>query len=205
MSVLMLHKMNKKYLQKHKGFTLIEMMVSVSIFAIVMLISMGAILTIIDANRKSRTLTSVMNNISFAFDSITRTVKSGTDPVIYNSGDGISVCAIKPDLEVNEFDRVRIHYRLNLNNNAIERCVTSSCSIPCTEAQFFPLTAPEVTVRDLGFKIMANGVDVANGASVLPGNQPRVLITIDGEAKLNKIISEFSMQTTVEQRRPNLP
>ena len=195
--------MNKKYLQKHKGFTLIEMMVSVSIFAIVMLISMGAILTIIDANRKSRTLTSVMNNISFAFDSITRTVKSGTDPKTYNNGKEISVCAIDVNAPVNSFARVLIRYRLK--NDAIERCVTSSCTTACNEGDFFPITAPEVRVRNLGFNIMANGSSMYNDTPVPPGYHPRVLIMIDGEAKLNKIISEFSMQTTVEQRRLNLP
>lgn len=194
--------MNKFNYKKERGFTLIEMMVSVSIFAIVLIVAMGAILTIVDANRKSRTLTSVMNNISFSFDSITRTIKSGTDPITFDGGKSISVCSINlnsnnPD----NFERVKVVYKHNFDDKSIERCVTASgCSGACSV--FSPITAPEVDVNNLNFEIIAGG-QIVN--SVEPGEHPRVLITIDGEANLNKIKSEFSMQTTVDQRRLNLP
>ena len=58
-----------------KGFTLIELMVSITIFSIVMLISVGALLSIIDANRKDQSLKSVMKTATSslgAFSSIGR-------------------------------------------------------------------------------------------------------------------------------------
>ena len=59
------------------GFTLIEMMVAVSIFAIVVMISMTAILSIVDSNRKAQSLKSVMNNLNFALETMTRSIKTG--------------------------------------------------------------------------------------------------------------------------------
>ena len=67
--------MNYKINNK-KGFTLIEMLVSVAIFSIIITMIMGTIVTITDASRKARTLTEVMNNLNFSFESMTRTLKT---------------------------------------------------------------------------------------------------------------------------------
>ena len=47
---------------KNKGFTLIEIMVSVSIVLVIMVIVSGSILSIFTANQKSKNLRSVMDN-----------------------------------------------------------------------------------------------------------------------------------------------
>ena len=54
----------------NRGFTLIELMTAVSIFVVVMTISMGAILNIFDANRKARTLKTVLNNLNLVVERI---------------------------------------------------------------------------------------------------------------------------------------
>ena len=46
------------------GFTLVELMVSVSLFAIVMVISMGSVVSVFDANKKSQSLRTVMDNLN---------------------------------------------------------------------------------------------------------------------------------------------
>ena len=71
--------MNFSSSQKNKGFTLVEMMVSVAIFALVLVVVLGAIITIIDTNRKAQALSSVMNNLNFAVESMTRSVKTAVD------------------------------------------------------------------------------------------------------------------------------
>jgi len=60
---------------KKNGFTLIEMLVAVSLFVFVMLIGVGVLLSIIDANRKARALSSVMNNLNFALESMSRNIR----------------------------------------------------------------------------------------------------------------------------------
>src|ERR1035437_4002808 len=59
------------------GFTLIEMLVSISIFMVVAVVAVTALLKIVDANRKSQTLQDAINNINFAMDSITREIRVG--------------------------------------------------------------------------------------------------------------------------------
>ena len=63
----------------HKGFTLIEIIVSVTIFTIVMLIAVGAVLNAVQANRKAQTLNVVINNLNLAFESMIRDIRTGSE------------------------------------------------------------------------------------------------------------------------------
>lgn len=62
-----------------KGFTLIEMMVSLAIFTVVALVSVGAFLKVLDANKKSVNLKTTINNLNFALESISREMRVGKD------------------------------------------------------------------------------------------------------------------------------
>ncbi|PCI30691.1 hypothetical protein COB52_01255 [Candidatus Kaiserbacteria bacterium] len=66
-------------MMNNKGFTLIEMMVAVSLFSVVMTISTGALLSLLDANRKAQSIQSVMNNLNIALDGMVRNVRMGTN------------------------------------------------------------------------------------------------------------------------------
>ena len=58
----------------HRGFTLIELMVSVTIFIIVMVIALGSLLSISEAERKAEQLKTVMNNLNFGLESMARAI-----------------------------------------------------------------------------------------------------------------------------------
>ncbi|MEX0931633.1 MAG: type II secretion system protein [Candidatus Paceibacterota bacterium] len=62
-----------------KGFSVIELIVAVFIFSIVMTISIGALLSMVDANRKARTLETVINEVNFSMESMLREVRLGTN------------------------------------------------------------------------------------------------------------------------------
>ncbi len=49
-----------------RGFTLIEMIVAVAVFSIVMVVGAGALLSIVDANRRGQAQQTVINNLNFA-------------------------------------------------------------------------------------------------------------------------------------------
>ena len=74
-----------------RGFTLIEMIVSVGLFAIVMLVCVGALLSLVNANRKAQALQSVMNNLNIALDGIVRNAREGSDY------DGSAACSGNSD------------------------------------------------------------------------------------------------------------
>lgn len=61
-----------------KGFTLVELMVSVGLFAIVMMLAAGAYLVVIRVNQQAQGNTTAINNLAFALDSMVRTIRTGT-------------------------------------------------------------------------------------------------------------------------------
>ena len=61
------------------GFTLIEMIVSVAIFSLVVVVSTGAVFTIIRTNQKVQTIKTVMENLNFALESMNRVIRFSTD------------------------------------------------------------------------------------------------------------------------------
>lgn len=177
-----------------RGFTLIEMMVSVAIFSIVVMISLGAILTILDANRKARTLTEVMNNLNFSVEMITRSLKTGVEPVV--SGDTLEVGSIV--LEEDGFQREKTSYKQSTAGDGVRKyisqCVTDY-ELECGPDDWTAITSDQVNIEK--FDVFVIGTD--------DGNQPRTQIFISGTVRINeKISSDFSLQTTVSQRRLNL-
>src|SRR3954471_17274640 len=63
--------------QQPQGFTLVEMIVSVAIFMFVMVIAIGSLVSIIGADRKAQSIQSVADNLQFALDDMSRSVRTG--------------------------------------------------------------------------------------------------------------------------------
>ncbi len=61
----------------NQGFTLVEMIVSLAIFAIVATVAIGALLVLVGTNQRLQGEQSVMTNLSFALDSMTREIRTG--------------------------------------------------------------------------------------------------------------------------------
>lgn len=187
-------------------------MVSVAIFSIVLIFAMGAIITIVDANGKARTLTSVMNNVNFSFENVTRSIKTGKN-IRINVGSNnctggghsptygsITVEAIDlTQANIEQFNRVPITYRLCEINDfgMIERSVSGG--------PYERLTSPDIDVDTLSFRLYADGNEKAGGIIAPAGQQPRVLVSISGTVEFKKnVSSEFNIQTTVSARDLNL-
>lgn len=73
-----MYKYFHKKQQTQQGFTLIEMIVSLGIFAIVITVSVGALLMLIATNNQLQSKQNVMTNLSFALDSMTREIRTGS-------------------------------------------------------------------------------------------------------------------------------
>src|SRR3954464_1872979 len=72
--------MSKHFTQQKKtGYMLIEIMVSLSIFTLIAVSTTAALLAIIDANSKSQSLRSVIDNLNVAVENMARTIRIGTD------------------------------------------------------------------------------------------------------------------------------
>lgn len=62
-----------------RGFTLVEMMVALGIFAMVVTTTVGAFLVLIASNRTLQADQIVMNNLTFLMDNMTRELRTGTN------------------------------------------------------------------------------------------------------------------------------
>ena len=65
------------FAKKVGGFTLIEMMISLGIFAIVLSVSVGALLSMVSSNRKTQSLRSAMDNLNLAMEEMSRNIIQG--------------------------------------------------------------------------------------------------------------------------------
>ncbi len=178
-----------------KGFTLIELMVSVSIFALVMTISMGAILSVLNANQKSQTLRSVVDNLNATLESMTRTIRFGTNYVCGDPGDAHSPnCAGDSTFTVIDSDGRTVVY--SLSDSHIMR------SIDGEEA--LALTSPEVEIQSLAFTVTGALPLTDSGYGTDAGTplQPKVVILIKGRVVGKGATgSAFTLQTTVSERQ----
>ena len=62
---------------KTLGFTLIEMIVSLGVFSVVVTTAVGAMLVLISTNQQLQAEQSVMTNLAFALDTMTREMRTG--------------------------------------------------------------------------------------------------------------------------------
>lgn len=65
--------------QRNNGFTLIEMLVALSLFTIVVTIAVGAFLSLIGASKSVQGEQSVITTLTFVLDSMTREIRTGTN------------------------------------------------------------------------------------------------------------------------------
>ncbi|KKT66972.1 MAG: hypothetical protein UW61_C0019G0002 [Candidatus Curtissbacteria bacterium GW2011_GWC1_44_33] len=167
-----------------RGFTLVELMVAMSIFIIVMTISMGSILGVFDANRKSRSLKIVLNNLNLAVESMSKEMRFGKN---YHCGSGtVTVPQNCPGgdtlMSFLSSDNIQITYRLN--NQTIEKKLDNG--------DYIAVTAPEIVIDNLTFYTV--------GAGASNTLQPKVIIKIQSHAGLGADRSDFTLQTLVSQR-----
>jgi prepilin-type N-terminal cleavage/methylation domain-containing protein len=186
-----------------RGFTLIEMVVSVALFAIVMVVSIGALLSLVTANRKARALESVMNNLNISLDSMVRAERMGSHyvcngdgiPVNYdtagadcvNGGTELSFAPYGSDAsQKNE----RTVYFFQTDAQGIGRLYRSQNG----GASSIAITAPEISIDDVNMYVIGTQ----------PGDiiQPKVVTVIKGSAGAAnaKIRTTFYIQATAVQR-----
>jgi prepilin-type N-terminal cleavage/methylation domain-containing protein len=67
------------------GFTLVEMIVSLAIFSVVVTVSVGALLVLVGTNQRLQGEQEVMTNLSFALDSMTREIRTGSSYYCFSS------------------------------------------------------------------------------------------------------------------------
>ena len=91
------------------GFTLIEIIVSLGVFSTVVTIAVGALLVLVAANQQLQSEQSVMTNLSFALDSMTREIRTGTAYVCDSEPNYSSRGNRNPFADGNDLDGNGVH------------------------------------------------------------------------------------------------
>lgn len=194
-------------MKKNAGFTLIEIIVSVAIFAIVMTIALGALLSINLANKRAQSVRIVLDNVNFALESMAREIRLGqnyhcgtdVDPGSSTSF-GVADCTSSglTGIAFVSSQTTQIQYRLGkVSGNTCDvgapaAEMTSICSLE-NSTTFSPLTSPEIQISNLRFVVTGTGSDT---------KQPQVIISLSGTASTSSSLKpDFKLQTTVAQRR----
>ncbi|MES2059880.1 MAG: type II secretion system protein [Patescibacteria group bacterium] len=183
---------NKNHKNKTLGFTLIEIMVAVSIFALVMVVAIGAVLSVVAANKKAQALNSVITNLNFALEGMMRDLRTGYDYDCDISTVELDDCVSSAGNAVvftsAQSANQKVIYSLNTVDHAIYKKVA--------DENAYSMTAPEVKVEKLDFYVTGT----AHGESQ-DNRQPKILIIIQGEYTGYGDVAKFSLQTMVSQRK----
>lgn len=178
--------------RRSAGFSLIEMLVSVGIFSLVMVVSVVAVVGMVNTNRYARAVKNVADNLAFAMESMSRNIKIGTK---YYCGGWAGVAPVNPDAGTNDcaggsgsiaFRDFRGQVQAyRINDGVIDQYFPDGTG---------PITAPapEVEVLDLKFYVVGS----SNGDLL----QPRVRINVKARSTVGKSEVEYVLQTTVSGR-----
>jgi prepilin-type N-terminal cleavage/methylation domain-containing protein len=195
--------MNYKVVKNNKGFSLIELMVATSIFVVIMLAAMGALFHLLDGSKNSRALRISMDNINFAMESMTRSLRMGNR---YYCTDTSELVYIMQDLNTELYNNCdhgqtaiaffpyegspdRLGYKLNERTNgtqSLQRCKGSDPD-SCVD-----IVSPDVNITHLKFFTF--------GSEPVDSIQAGTYIIIRGEVKVKEVDIPFSLQTMVSAR-----
>lgn len=182
--------MKKIRTQSKNGFTLVEIMVSVAIFAIIMTLGIGALINVTQAYRASGRQKTILDSLSFVMENISRDIRTGS---LYYSGEGSGSSPITRDgtgtsLSFEASDN-RGYFVYTVQNGVLYRSIDGGAAQA--------LSSVNDIVLDSGtrFTVIGSG-SYANGDTF----QPSVWINLQGHL-VEEEDEEFLLQTIVSQRK----
>lgn len=192
------------------GFTIIEMMVAISVFLVVVMAGMGSLLNANALHNKSQNMRSIMDNLSFIMDDMSRNLRTGYDYRCYNSdSSGVAIDSFEDPQ-----DPVMSTSRSCPNGWALifESANGDSSTTADQWAYYFNNgkiyksvdgidSAVQLTPDEVSINMNASGFSVL-GAEPPPGDtaQPFVIIRLAGTITYQNITTPFSIETSVSQR-----
>lgn len=198
----MLNQSNKK-----SGFTLIEVMVAISIFVIVAVIATGALITAQHISQKARAIKLVMDNLNFALDSMALKIRAGGDyeclgtrrdsPPAENDNPSPAQCASASSGGEGLFfysggnDKTYV-YQINAAGSGLEYWESGLAM-----SYFVAITRSDLDIQHFKFYVV-------NGDNDLPGGTgyywPRVMTSIYGSTMAGGEETKFGVQVTMSGR-----
>lgn len=165
-----------------KGYTLIELMIAIGLFSIIMMLASGAYLMMIGLNRQAQSISTGIDNLSFALESMTRNIRTGSD---YSCGASGGDC-VDGDTSFSFKNQKGETVVYKLSGTALQQVVEGTQSL---------LTEPSVIITSLIF--------YAFGTEPAPGDyrQARVTISVSGTISSGPTTNQsFTIETGATMR-----
>jgi len=191
--------------KRNAGYTIIETMIAISLFLIIVTIGMGSLLNANFVHRKSQDMRSIMDNLSFTMEDMSRNLRTGYN---YHCDDGSGDISIP--LDCNNGGLIAFESSVGDQTTTVDQWVYKIES-PLGDGvfniykstaggevgTFVQLNPPEVKID--GFSSFT-----VTGAETYPGDtrQPFVTIRLSGTvtSRNNETPIPFSLQTSISQR-----
>jgi len=184
---------------KKDGFTLVELLVALTLFTFVVLAAVSSLYAVNNASRKVNAMRGVLDNLNFAMESMSRTIRTSdniicggtvnppgvTHNCAFPTGPATSRISMHSTL-AGDYD---VEYRLNTTAHQVEKRVDEGSGY----GNWLALTSPEINVQALYFYV--------SGADSYDGKQPGVIIMMQGIATASTgDTTPFALHTFISQR-----
>ncbi len=186
---------------KENGFTIIETMIALSVFIVVVMAGMSALLNTHFVYNKTQNTRSIMDNMSFVMEEISRSLRTGYD---YHCMSGVNDNSSTPlsgnNCQGISFTTSEGGERWEYFISGDGKIFKSTPSSPDVELTSGGENSPnDIIITELdAFSVF--------GAEAPPGNQeqPFVTIRLSGEITYKNGSTPFSLQTSISQRLVDL-
>jgi prepilin-type N-terminal cleavage/methylation domain-containing protein len=189
---------------RQAGFTIIEVMIAMSIFTVIVTIGIGAVLDSITQHHVAQDRRTVMDNLNFIMEDMARNMRLGSAPscgvptVLDPDGYVIPHSCAKP------FDPMEAHNTISFNaqDGTVFTYTISPPTAPEPNRIFKQkgTDAPQVITPPEVEMDWANSGFTVRGAEAGDGAQPTVVIRLSGTVTYKNTTSKFAIQTSVTLR-----
>lgn len=199
------------------GFTIIETMVAISVFLVVIIAGMGALLNANLLHNKSGNIRQIMDNLSFAMEDMSRSLRTGYNyDCLSGQGDRTLNASTSTSCQVGwgvtfeqqngDPNNGNDQWSYYISNDSVDTttgktygAIKKSTDGGQTQVQ---LTSPEVHIDPNASQIDILGAEAPNPSAPSGGNrqQPLVNIRLVGTITTKDGVTPFSLQTSVSQR-----
>lgn len=175
-----------------KGFTLLEMVISIGIFSVIVVSAIGIMLQVSNVQSKANNLQTVLDNIRFSLELITKEMRTGNSYVL-STACGIAGEEINFKTSIGEDHTYFLDESAGMIMRATEPITGADCN--GNTGKVLPFTSPDVLIQKLNFAARGNNIGPDDG-------QP--WITIDMKVKSRSVKYELDtsmdLQTSIVQR-----
>lgn len=168
----------------HRGFTLMEVMVSISIFAIIITIGIGSLLTIFKTLQQTRADRQTLDSVSYIIDTMTRRIRTAESVIVDSTN----------EITITDQDGKSVIYSVRQSSTDSGNGVTYYELITTDDAIDQGNTLYTLTPKDFKITNMEFVEKTGNG-------QPLVEIHLAGLVKNGQRESKLLLQTAVSVRK----